>query len=80
MHQRHREGIVTRFDMRIGTRLTLGFGLSVAVALALGIIAYFTLEQVSGLTAKLYRHPFAVTSALGEIDANVLGMHRSRRI
>ena len=63
--------------LRIGTRIAAGFGVVVLLMIGLGIVAYSSAETLSGLTTKLYRHPFAVTNALAAADTQIVAMHRS---
>ncbi|CDK97619.1 putative methyl-accepting chemotaxis protein [Magnetospirillum gryphiswaldense MSR-1 v2] len=66
-------------NMNIGARMSLGFFLVLVLTLAIGIIAEISSAQLSELTAKLYRHPFAVTNALSDANANIIAMHRSMK-
>jgi methyl-accepting chemotaxis protein len=66
-------------NLRIGARLAIGFGLIVVLAIALGLVAETSAERLSDLTAKLYRHPFAVTNALANAKAEIIAIHRSMK-
>lgn len=66
-------------DIRFGSRLALGFGLVVAMLLITGVFALRQADRLSDLTAKLYRHPYAVTAAANEVKAMVFAMHRSMK-
>jgi methyl-accepting chemotaxis protein len=59
-------------NVKIGTRLAIGFGLGVLATLATGLIALNSNDSLSTLTEKLYRHPFAVTNALETANAQVI--------
>jgi methyl-accepting chemotaxis protein len=66
-------------NLKIGTRLAAGFAVLVLFTVAIGLIADNSSEQLSSLTAKLYKHPFTVTNALADADANIIAMHRSMK-
>jgi methyl-accepting chemotaxis protein len=66
-------------DMKIGMRLGLGFGLVLALLIACGIFAINRIEYTAGLTSNLYKHPFAVTTAILRVDGNLIRMHRSMK-
>jgi methyl-accepting chemotaxis protein len=57
--------------------MAFGFGVSVMLTIGLGVIAYFESQELSRLTAKLYRHPFAITNSLEKINGHLLAMERS---
>ncbi|MEY3219596.1 MAG: hypothetical protein RIT27_953 [Pseudomonadota bacterium] len=59
--------------LSIAKRLLLGFSGLVFV----GIIAIWQMFELSGLTEKLYRHPFTVSTAVLRIDANTLKLEET---
>ncbi len=65
--------------MTIGTRLVFGF--VVLIVLLVGVSVFITLQakMQAELTARLYRHPFAVSKAVLTIDALISKMHRSMK-
>ena len=42
-------------------------------------LAYVRSAELSGLTTALFRHPFAVTNALADANADIIAMHRSMK-
>ncbi len=50
-------------NLKIRTRLFMGFLGSIALVVLLGALAIYAASSLSTITAKLYRHPFAVTNA-----------------
>ena len=65
--------------MKIGTRLIVGFAITIMLSVAVGAVGYVRLEQVGGLLDTLYQRHFAVTNALGEANASVIAIHRSMK-
>lgn len=59
--------------LSISKRLMLGFSGLVVVS----IIAIWQMFELSGITEKLYRHPFTVNTAVLRIDANALRLEES---
>ncbi len=66
-------------NMKIGTRLALGFSILVILMVMVGGIAINNVDVLSGFTAKLYKHPYAVSTAMLRIDGNIVRMHRSMK-
>lgn len=48
-------------NSKIGTRLSMGFDLMVVLLVGVGLMSISNMKLLSGLTAKLYKHPCAVT-------------------
>lgn len=44
-----------------------------------GFVAINTASNLSGLTSKLYRHPYAVSTTLRDIETNLVAIHRSMK-
>ena len=65
--------------MRLGSRMGLGFSAVGALMIALALMAAYYMKELSGLTVELYVHPFAVTAAALDPDANIMQMHRSMK-
>jgi methyl-accepting chemotaxis protein len=59
--------------LSISKRLMLGFSGLVVVS----IIAIWQMFELSGITEKLYRHPFTVNTAVLRIDANALRLEET---
>ncbi len=66
-------------DIKIGSRLNLGFGLVIILAALIGIISLNKMKTLSGLTEKLYKHPLAVSNGVRDINSNIIKMHRSMK-
>ncbi|MBF0588238.1 MAG: methyl-accepting chemotaxis protein [Magnetococcales bacterium] len=66
-------------NMKIGTRLSLGFSLLVLLMMVVGGVAINNVGNLSSFTAKLYKHPYAVSTAMLRIDGNIVRMHRSMK-
>lgn len=66
-------------NLKIGTRLGLGFGVVLFFVLILSFISIGNLKALSGLTVKLYRHPYTVSTAILEVETNIVRIHRSMK-
>jgi len=75
----HRLSLEILDKFRFGPRLGLGFGVVVVLLFVTGIFALRQATLLSDLTARLYRHPYAVTSAANALKAMVFAMHRSMK-
>jgi methyl-accepting chemotaxis protein len=54
-------------------RLMFGFGILVLIGtISIGTVAIFGIFELSGLTEKLYRHPFTNSTAVLRIDSNAV--------
>ncbi|MBB4266310.1 methyl-accepting chemotaxis protein [Roseospira visakhapatnamensis] len=63
----------------IGARLAVGFAVLIAISILNGLIAQNSMGTLSDLTARMYRHPFAVSNAVLAADADITAMHRSMK-
>ncbi len=66
-------------NLRIITRLAIGFGLILVVFTGLAIWAIVEMQSLASLTEKLYRHPLTVSNAVLEADADIIAMHRGMK-
>ena len=66
-------------QMKVSTRLFVGFGLVVLLMLGSGIYPITLADRLGELTRKLYRHPMAVATAVYRADANIVRMHRDMK-
>ena len=57
---------------KIVTRLSFGFTLMLLGALVLGFLGARSVALLSGISTDFFRHPFAVTTAILEVKADVL--------
>ena len=58
-------------NLKIGVRLALGFGSILLLVLVLSGVALNGMNGLAGLTDKLYKHPFVVSTAVLRIDRNI---------
>ena len=63
-------------DMKIGTRLGLGFGLLLSILLAIGIAGYWGMQSVSGRTVEMLRTDAVIADSSSRARANVNAMRR----
>lgn len=66
-------------DTPIGVKLGVSFSLLILSVGFLGYIAIKDMKALSGLTEKLYQHPFSVSTASLRIGTNMIKMHRSMK-
>ncbi|KPA16366.1 methyl-accepting chemotaxis sensory transducer [Candidatus Magnetomorum sp. HK-1] len=66
-------------DLKISTRLGLGFFLLFILLASISVIAIYGMKSLSSLTTKLYRHPFSVSTAMLRIETNIIKIHRSMK-
>ena len=64
-------------DMKISSKLTLGFGIIIVLTILLGVTFLYQMNQLADLTRKMYLHPLTVSNAMRDIRGNMLGIHRS---
>jgi signal transduction histidine kinase/CheY-like chemotaxis protein len=64
-------------NMKIRTRMLIGFGALLAMTMVLGGIAFWHTGIIWENNKYLYRHPFKVNIAVREIQTHVLAMQRS---
>lgn len=58
-------------NVSIGTRLAVGFGLMTAITALTGLLAIYQANELSGLTASLFKHPYTVTNSMRDIRGNI---------
>jgi methyl-accepting chemotaxis protein len=66
-------------NLKIGTKLGLGFGVTILLMIMGGIFSGMTAEDLSKITTKLYRHPMAVSISIRDIETNLVAIHRSMK-
>ncbi len=64
-------------DLKIGTQIRLGMGVVLAFVAVLGGLAWVQSNQIWQETKGLYEHPLTVRRAIGELQADILSMHRA---
>jgi len=66
-------------NLKIGTRLGVGYGIIVVALVIVSVFTFSKLRTLADLTDQLYIHPFAVRTALGTAQTNIIKMHRSMK-
>lgn len=66
-------------DLNIGTQLALGLGCILLFVILLGVQSYQQEEALWQETKGLYEHPLQVRRALGELNGDILIMHRGMK-
>ncbi len=65
------------FNIKIGYRLAIGFGI---LLLLVGMLSYLAIDNMRALseqTEKLYKHPFAVSTAVLQIESSINQLHNT---
>lgn len=66
-------------NMIIGLKMAIGFGIVIVLMIIGGIVSLNTADKLSGITGKLYRHPFAVGTSIRDIRTELVAIHRSMK-
>ncbi|HBG04430.1 MAG: chemotaxis protein [Geobacteraceae bacterium GWC2_58_44] len=66
-------------NLKIRSRLIAGFGIVVLFLILVGGLSLKNLVAQGNLLSDFYEHPFTVTNAIREVDANIIRMHRSMK-
>jgi signal transduction histidine kinase/CheY-like chemotaxis protein/HAMP domain-containing protein len=66
-------------DLKIGSRLTLGFGIIMILVIILGIISLSQSNLLWKNTDNLYNHPYQVGRTVRDIRISVLEIHRKMK-
>ncbi|MCG8552475.1 MAG: methyl-accepting chemotaxis protein [Desulfobacterales bacterium] len=66
-------------NIKIGLKMTIGFGSVILLMIIGGIVSYHTATKLSGLTEKLYLHPLAVGTSIRDIQTELVSIHRSMK-
>ena len=61
-------------NIKIGSRLGLGFSLIILFSLGMSIFSYLQLQNISKDTSDLYYHPFTVSNAVRDLQIKILSM------
>ena len=59
-------------NLKVGTKLGLGFGVMLLITLGLGVLAIYDMNHLASLTRKLHKHSYTVNTSGLEIDTYVL--------
>ena len=79
MRQQENSVRVWFLNMKIATRLALGFGVLVAFIVVFGLSALHQMNRLQKLGSDLYHHPFTVTRAVDEAEIAIHKIHRSMK-
>lgn len=66
-------------NMKIGRRLSIGFGIVILITVFVGLFSLLKLQTLAELTENIYEHPLVVSNAVRDIRANINAMHRSMK-
>ena len=64
-------------DMKIKVKLAIGFGTLIAMITAIGLYSIMEVKTLSGLTQKMYKHPFAVSVAVRDVNFEIVSIHKT---
>lgn len=62
-------------NIKIVYRLGAGFAVMIILMVLLGAVTQYQINNLSGLTDKLYKHPFTVSTLMLKIDGNIKNMN-----
>lgn len=65
--------------LSLTAKLSLGFGLLIALLITLGTVGIFEIRSLVELNRAMYRHPFTVSNAVLRIDADIIRIHRAMK-
>jgi len=66
-------------NLKFGIRLGIAFLSIILITLVIGIVTFYGISQLSDMTNKLYKHPFAVSNAIRDTNGHIIAMHRSMK-
>ena len=66
-------------NMKFGLKLSLSYGMLILAMCVGGVIAVNTASKLSGMTEKLYRHPYAVSTSIRDVETGLVAMHRGMK-
>lgn len=64
-------------NIKIVYRLSAGFAAMIVLMALLGAVAQYQINNLSGLTDKLYQHPFTVSTLMLKIDGNIKNINQA---
>ena len=59
-------------NLKIRTRLAIGFGIILILTLVMGIVAILETQKLADNTLKIYQHPFTVSNTVRDIKIDIL--------
>ncbi|MCU7834061.1 MAG: response regulator [gamma proteobacterium symbiont of Taylorina sp.] len=66
-------------NLKIGIRSGFAFFGIILITTGIGNFTYYGITQLSEMTSKLYKHPFAVSNAVRDTNGHIIAMHRSMK-
>lgn len=66
-------------DLKIGIKLTLGFGVVLLFLILFGAMCYIEADKLWQVTDSLYNHPYQVTKATRDIRNEILSIDRAMK-
>lgn len=66
-------------DMKFGVKLSLSFGILILAMCVGGFEAVNTASNLSSVSGKLYRHPYAVSTTIRDIETALMSVHRDMK-
>ncbi len=66
-------------NIGLGKKMALGFGIITALMIIGGTWSGVIALKLSDLTAKLYKHPLAVSTSIRDINTNLIAIHRNMK-
>lgn len=66
-------------NQKLSVHLVIGFAAMTLLIIILSFIAQHNMRVLSGLTTDLYDHPYAVTTAVLEAEANIIAIDRAMK-
>ncbi len=64
-------------NLKVGSRLALGFGMVILLTIVLGTIAIYKMNVLADYTMKMHKHPLAVSNSVRDIKARVAEINSS---
>lgn len=66
-------------NIKIGIRLSLGFGAIIFLLIGISLYSIYKISDLSQMTAKMYKHPYTVTTSVLKIEQNIVKIHRAMK-
>lgn len=66
-------------NLKLWQKMSLGFGVVIFLMIIGGFVSFNTASNLSKITAKLYKHPYAVGTSIRDIQTELVSMHRSMK-
>jgi len=66
-------------NIKIQAKLAIGFGTLIAIIMVFGVYSIIELQTLSNLTQKMYKHPFAVSVAVRDVNLQIVSINNSMK-